>query len=387
MVSVDASNSSWGNIDMHRSAVRDDLERKFEAALEAYLSRNLAAAADGCKSILDVDHTHFDSRYLLGLCHGRAGRADVGMNLIKRAIARGPSLERYDFKRGLLTPRKVEDQLQFREELFLRYRLFQLVDAFLISYPKCGRTWLRLLLGKYVIGPAGRGDPLEVRQLTYSNPEFSSLEVSHDDFPHWKRADSVVTNKQAYAGKKVIFLVRDPRDTLVSYYFQYTKRGDKDLANDAGFNGTLSDFIRHDIGALRSLVAFYNAWARNRDVPQDFLLVKYEDMISDVRPILWGIVAFLEWPMRDPAFFDDVVAFGSFDNMRKIEETNALNNVRLQAPMDRDPEGFKVRRGKVGGYIDYLQPDDIRYVDEYLQEHLDDYFSDYKRPAVPSKLE
>jgi hypothetical protein len=159
------------------------------------------------------------------------------------------------------------------------------------------------------------------------------------------------------------------------------------LANDAGFNGTLSDFIRHDIGALRSLVAFYNAWARNRDVPQDFLLVKYEDMISDVRPILWGIVAFLEWPMRDPAFFDDVVAFGSFDNMRKIEETNALNNVRLQAPMDRDPEGFKVRRGKVGGYIDYLQPEDIRYVDEYLQEHLDDYFSDYKRPAVPSKLE
>jgi len=372
-----------GNIDMHHSAVRDDVERRFESALEAYLSKNLAAAAEGCTSILAFDHTHFDSRYLLGLCHGRAGRADLGLSLIKRAMAQGPSLEHYDFKRGQLSPRKVEEQLQFREELFLRYRMFKLVDAFLISYPKCGRTWLRLLLGKYVIGPAGRGDPLEVRQLTYSNPEFSSLEVSHDDYPHWKRADRVVTNKQAYAGKKVIFLVRDPRDTLVSYYFQYTKRGDKNLAEDAGFNGTLSEFIRHDIGGLRSLVAFYNAWARSRDVPSGFLVVRYEDMIRDARAILQGVVAFLEWPMRDPSFFDEVVAFGTFDNMRMIEETNALNNARLQAPKDRDPESFKVRRGKVGGYIDYLEPEDIRYIDGYLKEHLDDYFSDYKRPAVP----
>ena len=371
---------------MDQSVASDDLGRKFDAALDAYLSNNLDTAAEGCKSILRLDRAHFDSRYLLGLCHCRADRTDVGMDLIKRAVARGPSLAKYDFKRESSPPRRIADQIRFREEIFLRYRTFKKVDAFLISYPMCGLNWLRLLLGKYVIGPAGTGNPLEVRQLTYQNPEFSSLEVSHDDFPHWKRADRVVTDKQAYAGKKVLLLVRDPRDTLVYYYPQYSDREDRNPADMSGFKGTISDFIRHDVGALRSLVAFYNAWARNRHVPQGMLLVKYEDMMRDVRPVLQNTVAFLGWPMRDPAFFDEVVAFGRFDNMRKIEETDALQDTRLQAPRDRDREGFKVRRGRVGGYTDYLEPEDVHYIDQYLQEHLDDYFSDYKRSAELSAL-
>ncbi len=349
-----------------------------DQVLNDFAEDNYPAALNRCKRILDAAPDHVDALYLAGLCLGHTGNRPAGIEWTTRAMLLKPALADYDNMRNALIQRGVSDEMEFREELYFQYRLFQSVDAFLISYPKCGRTWLRMLLGKYVIGENGVGDPLEILELTSAHPSFSTLEVSHDDYPQLKRADKIFTNKQAYAGKKVIFLVRDPRDVLVSYYFQYTRRGAKQLANDREFNGTPSEFICHEIGGLQSLVAFYNVWAKNRSVPADFLLITYEDMIKNARTVLSQTVEFLGWPMRDSELIDDIVAFGSFDNMRRLEETNALNNERLKAPDDGDRESFKVRKGKVGGYRDYLTSEDCQYIDDYLRGNLDDYFSIYK---------
>ncbi|TIP61683.1 MAG: hypothetical protein E5X55_36270 [Mesorhizobium sp.] len=44
-----------------------------------------------------------------------------------------------------------------------------------------------------------------------------------------------------------------------------------------------------------------------------------------------------------------------------------------------DPESFKVRKGKVGGYLDYLSTDDVAFCDDVLArldywKRLDDAF-------------
>lgn len=360
----------------------NEFERLLYEAFIYYERKDFRSALAACEKLLVADNEHMETLYLTGLCHARAGNPEIGITFINQAISVKPELENYDFRRDLLIQRAVIDNASLWDERFNQYCLFQAVDAFLISYPKCGRTWLRALLGKYVLGARREGDPLELFELTRSLPDFCTLEVSHDDYPHWKSCNKIFTNKKAYAGKKVIFLVRDPRDVLVSYYFQYTKRGDKYQANDKDFDGSISNFIRHDIGGLRSLVSFYNVWAANRNVPSGFLLVTYENMQRDTRGNLLDIVAFLDWPKRDAAFVDDVVSFGSFENMRKLEETNALNSARLRPPRDNDPEGFKVRRGKVGGYTDYLTKDDIRYIDEYVDQNMDEQFSFYKSTSV-----
>ena len=69
-------------------------------------------------------------------------------------------------------------------------------------------------------------------------------------------------------------MVRDPRDVLVSSYFQKKKRRNK-------YNGELFDYVHEEVGSLESLLRFYNIWARNRHIPKDFLLVRYEDMHED----------------------------------------------------------------------------------------------------------
>ena len=354
------------------------MDQRFQQIVADYRRKDHNSAGLACANILEGDANNVEALFLFGLCHCNAGSAEIGASAINKALSLKPELSNYDFLRDLLIQQDLGNQNNFWETLFFQYLLFQDVDAFLLSNPKCGRTWLRALLGKYVIGEDKEADPLNVLSLTQKDPNFCSLEVTHDDYPHWKPAEKIFTNKQAYADKKVIFLVRDPRDVLVSYYFQYTKRGDKKLANDADFHGDLSEFIRHRIGGLGSLVSFYNVWAENRDLSEAFLLVSYEDMSTDTKKVLMDVIGFLDWPERNANFIDEVIDYGRFDNMRRLEETNVLNNIRLKPPEDGDPEGFKIRRGKVGGYSDYLTEYDVAYINAYLAENLHDLFKRYK---------
>jgi len=359
--------------------MNDAHHQLFSNALSAYDRKDYINCGAACEDILRANDSNADALYLIGLCHCHDGSPEVGIKFIKRALALKPEFEDYDLLREVMIHQGITKHADLWEARFLQYLLFQDVDAFLVSYPKCGRTWLRLLLGKYVLGENETlSDPLEILRLTQARADFSTLEFSHDDYAHWKRPDQIFANKQSYADKKVIFLTRDPRDVLVSYFFQYTKRGDKDLANDAGFEGSLSDFIDHDIGGLRSLVAFYNVWAENRGVPDDFLLITYEDMHKDIGEVLGQVIRFLDWPPRENGFVEDIVESVQFGEMRKLEESNALNSPRLAPPADGDTEGFKVRKGKVGGYTDYFSEDDIRRIDEYLLRNLDDFYSIYK---------
>jgi len=93
---------------------------------------------------------------------------------------------------------------------------------------------------------------------------------------------------------------------------------------------------------------------------------------------LGEILGFIGWPDYGPDTLDQAVAAGSFENMRRLEANDTPGNVRLQPPADGNPEGFKVRRGVVGGFRDYLADPDIAWIDEYINSELDDVFARYK---------
>jgi len=47
---------------------------------------------------------------------------------------------------------------------------------------------------------------------------------------------------------------------------------------------------------------------------------------------------------------------------------------KLRPRDSRDEESFKVRKGKVGGYVDYLDPADRAFVDRVIRELDDPYW-------------
>ncbi len=54
--------------------------------------------------------------------------------------------------------------------------------------------------------------------------------------------------------------------------------------------------------------------------------------------------------------------------MQKLENAGAFDSKILRAGDTQDPESFKVRRGKIGGFEDYLSPEDQALAASALQE-------------------
>ncbi len=65
---------------------------------------------------------------------------------------------------------------------------------------------------------------LLLEPLAELHPDVPKIIVTHDNDPHWKKPDELELSKNKYKNTKVIFLARDPRDVVVSAYFEQKKR-------------------------------------------------------------------------------------------------------------------------------------------------------------------
>ncbi len=242
-------------------------------------------------------------------------------------------------------------------------------EVFLVSYPKCGRTWLRMLLSRALETHYGAPevDYLGGAFLGGNVPGAPRVRVTHDDDPHWKTARGLDRRKRRYRGKRVVFLVRDPRDVVVSMYFERSRR-------ERAYAGTLSSFLHERRGSLDTILAYYSVWARSRALPSGLLIVRYEDLRRDTERELERLLAFLGVRDVAEATVRDAVRFASFESMREMESSGSLESGRLRPRDPNDPESFKTRRGKVGGFVDYLTPDEIADVERRIRSGLDPSF-------------
>ncbi len=236
--------------------------------------------------------------------------------------------------------------------------------AYIISYPKSGRTWLRLLLGKvlcdqFQVDSKHMLDTLRVTTLARVLPtRFTHDGASMRDGCPITELD---TSKTEYADKKIIVLVRDPRDIMVSCYFQATKRIHV-------YHGPISEFVRSDNYGIRKCVTFYNIWSENQALPKGFLAVRYEDMHTNPQGVLKSVLDFLGITNVEPHVMDRAIEFGRFDNMKKMEASGKFERQVLKPGNVNDQDSFKVRRGKVGGYADYLSQEDCQYLTDVIAQ-------------------
>jgi hypothetical protein len=260
---------------------------------------------------------------------------------------------------------------------------FSQSDVIWVRFPKSGSTWLEVMLTKYFF-ERYQLDSIHVRDLhpiTRSMPSLATIVRTHDDDIHLKPVEQFETDKSKYRDKGVLFLARDPRDLLVSYFFEYTKKKEYLAAGEPPYTGTIDDFVHHHIGGLRTIVRFYNIWAENVTVPREFHLLTYENLQADTRGELARVLKLLDKSEIDTDCLDKAIAFGGFDNMRQLEERSAPGLTLNPHVKLGDTEGYKVRKGKVGGYVEYLSPASVATCDRIIDEELSDYFGFYKHQS------
>lgn len=130
---------------------------------------------------------------------------------------------------------------------YLNYRIHRNADVFIVSFPKSGRTWLRVMVGKVLSEKFSRPFTVELEKLADENVPY--IRMIHDGSN--AVAQPLETDKRKYKNKGVVFLARDPRDTVVSYYFHLAKR-------DRRFSGDIADFIRDERFGIERIIDFMN---------------------------------------------------------------------------------------------------------------------------------
>jgi hypothetical protein len=220
---------------------------------------------------------------------------------------------------------------------------------------------------------------LLLRWKSRPHPDLPMIVVVHEDRPMLKTPQELETSKRKYRNKRVIFLARDPRDVIVSSYFEMKKRGELFGENPYEkhkpvFEGDLSEFIEQSRGGFDTILRYYNIWAANRDIPEGFLLMRYEDLKRDPAGELRRVLDFLGLQSIDDVAIQEAVSFASFENMRKMEKDGNFQSGVLKPAERSDEDSYKTRKGRVGGYTDYLTDDEIRRLNEKMQDDLSAFF-------------
>ncbi len=244
----------------------------------------------------------------------------------------------------------------------------QTSDVCLLSFPKTGRSWVRVMLGRALQRHYALDDStlsLKIDALHDLNEAVPRVRLTHDDNPHLKTPAELVQRKNEYRDVRVILMVRDIRDLVVASYFQMTRRG-------GHYEGGLDAFLKAERGSVSSIIAFYNIWAENRDVPRRFLLMRYEDLRTDPAGGLRKMLAFSG--VKNPAdtLVADAVNTGSLQNMKRMVMRRVSGGLS-QATEDQgelDAESFKMRHAKIGCHVEYLTPEQIEMLTERLRKEL-----------------
>lgn len=238
-------------------------------------------------------------------------------------------------------------------------------EVYFVSYPKTGSTWTRFLLGRYVQTCCGLEHPplFDETDSLGRCARFCvgpTIQFTHRPLSWISQtpADLDFANVVApYRDKKVVLIARHPLDTLVSHWF-HERNQTKHTARET-FRGELPEFLVHPVFGLEKCSRFYEVWTEGRNAVRGFHLLRYEDMKADSVGGFQALLDFLQIRVDEP-LVRAAVEYASFENMKKMETTGDVptyqsSGYKVFATGDPgNQDAHHVRRGKVGGYRDYL---------------------------------
>ena len=242
-------------------------------------------------------------------------------------------------------------------------------DAIVISIPNSGRTWVRTFLCAYFC--ARYEHPFSLDPEAYHDSRIPRVIYTHDLYEHytktrwWERVrGKFLIPLREVKRASIILLARDPRDAFVSHYIEMTRRTTE--TSDQLKSRAVGDVLCDPIFGIALIIETMNAWLTEFARRRDCILVRYEDLHATPNEQFRRVLAALGETEPQAPHFENALGFSRFDNMRKMEASLEYDRQLLHPGDVNDSESYKVRRGKIGGYVDYLDPSDVEYANEAM---------------------
>lgn len=271
-----------------------------------------------------------------------------------------------------------KDQAQFRHQLGE-------ADVLIVSVAKSGRTWLRAMLSRYYQLACGLPERM---LLEYDNFHALDARVPRTLFLHVGQLNKLLDKGAALGTYPMVHLVRWPIDTAVSQYFQALGRTDPFRLGQRGLPLDMSRadmfaYVSSPVFGVPRIIANLNAFHRNVALQYNPLTLRYEDARRGAQDALAALVSHFGREPASDTLLAEAAAFGSFDNLKKVEAEQKFDSFRMRPGDTADADSFKVRRGKVGGYRDYFTADQCRELESLILGTLDPAYG-YDRPPGDS---
>jgi hypothetical protein len=229
-------------------------------------------------------------------------------------------------------------------------------DVFIVSYPRSGNTWVRFLIGNLV----HPGQPITFANVESRIPEiylFPDRVLRSLPRPRILKSHECFDPRY----KKIIYIVRDPRDVAVSYYHYAVKR--KAIEESYPIADFVPRFLAAEFDVRWNWAASWSdhvmSWVSLRQGQQGFLLLRYEDMIENADHELSKVAEFLKID-ASPQRLARAVSLSSADHMRKLEKEQSGQWELTKATRQDKPF---VREASKGGWKSVLPPQSVTEIE------------------------
>jgi hypothetical protein len=253
----------------------------------------------------------------------------------------------YHSSKMLIRPENVKKELlnnYVKSELVTPINQTKEEDVFIVGYPKSGNTWLQVLISGLYYGIDTQYLPVRLAQELIPGVHQRKFYRRYSDISFFK---SHHLSLPRY--KRVIYIVRDVRDVMVSFYHM-----DKEI----GRNYSMEEIIKEGKGIHPS--KWYEHIERWNENPfgADILVIKYENLHTNPYHEIKKICDFLKISRSDD-LINKVIDGSSF---QRLKNSFATDEGLLHSDWKRKDSSKFFRKGKIGSYKTELT--------ENLEEYL-----------------
>nr|XP_057909877.1 amine sulfotransferase-like [Doryrhamphus excisus] len=270
----------------------------------------------------------------------------------------------FNFIRGIHDPDDVDgiSKLEMRDS-----------DIFVVTYPKSGTVWMQQILllleakGDMTVYSAAKmpcnGDLVPWIEVIGSREAFLTapsprLRVTH--LPYHLMPAALRQKKG-----KVIYVARNPKDVLVSYYHFHHLA--KMLVTPTSFEDFFEKFLRGDVFGS-GWFQHVKTWYSHRD-DIDMFFITYEEMIHDLNVSVKKLCTFLGKELTEEQLAD-VVKYSTFSNMKKIPQANYEH---VSDDLFNHHMGRFMRKGTIGDWKNHFTVAQNEIFDQVFQREMEDF--------------
>jgi hypothetical protein len=235
-------------------------------------------------------------------------------------------------------------------------------DVFIVSYPRSGNTWTRFLIGNLLY----QDDPITFRNIESRIPE---IYFNPDHVMRRLSRPRILKSHECFQPRyrRIIYIVRDPRDVCVSNYHHNLKAGN--IPDGYPMDDFVPRFLRAEFDTqFGSWADNVGSWIAMRENEPGFLLLRYEDMKADPTGELAKVANFLhQFSFRDvqatPERLARAVTLSTPERMRELEKQEAKDWAVTKSTRQDKPF---VRSAVAGGWKAALSQQSIALLESEL---------------------